>query len=221
MKVLVVEDEPRTASLLGQGLRESGFVVNVCRDGDSALALLRSERHDIVVLDVMLPKRDGWSVISNLRDDGDETPVIMLTALDAIENRVLGLSLGADDYLVKPFAFSELVARIRSLLRRASAVRETAAVYKDLWLDPETHQARRGGTRLDLTAKEFQLLQTLLRRQGTVLTRMQLAEMVWESDIDHDSNVIEVSIRRLRGKVDDPFEEKLIHTVRGRGYVLR
>jgi two-component system copper resistance phosphate regulon response regulator CusR len=220
MKVLVVEDEQKTASYLHKGLTENGFVVDVADRGELAVHLARTRGYDLLILDVMLPGCDGWSVLREIRGSGDQTPALFLSARDAVEDRVKGLELGADDYLVKPFAFSELLARLRSILRRASARQPSVVGVADLELDLIRHKARRGGRRLDLTPKEFALLSLLARREGEVLSRTLIAEQVWDVNFDSDTNVVDVHIRRLRAKVDEPSDRKLIHTVRGVGYVL-
>jgi len=220
MRILIIEDEIKTAAYLRKGLTEHGFVVDVSQDGAAGLHLARERDYDLVVLDVMLPQHDGWSVLADLRRDGAQTPVLLLTALDAVHDRVKGLDLGADDYLVKPFAFTELLARVRSLLRRGPVRTPEALHLADLEIDVLRHRVTRGGQRLDLTPKEFLLLSLLLRRTGEVLSRTMLAEQVWDMNFDSDTNVVDVAIRRLRQKVDDPFPCKLIHTVRGVGYVL-
>ncbi len=219
MKVLIVEDEAKTGDYLCQGLTENGFVVDLARNGVDGLHLAASGSYDVIVLDVMLPGRDGWSVLRELRKTHD-TPVIFLTAQDEVEDRVKGLELGADDYLVKPFAFSELLARLRTLLRRGRTVQAEVLHSADLQLDPVRRKVMRGSTRIDLTAKEFVLLHLLMRHQGEVLSRTLIAEQVWDMNFDSDTNVVEVAIRRLRAKMDDPFQQKLLHTVRGSGYVL-
>jgi len=220
VKILVVEDEKKAAAYLRKGLSENGFVVDVAPDGEDGLQMARSGGHDLVILDVMLPSRDGWSVLAALRRDGLQTPVLFLTAKDALSDRVKGLDLGADDYLVKPFAFSELLARVRSILRRGPNRREETIRRADLEIDLVRHRAARGGRRLDLTPKEFALLSLLARRTGEVLSRTAIAEQVWDMNFDGGTNVVDVHVRRLRSKVDDPFDRKLIHTVRGMGYVL-
>jgi two-component system copper resistance phosphate regulon response regulator CusR len=220
MKILVIEDERKTAAYLRKGLAENGFVVDIAPDGDGGLHQARDGDYDLVILDVMLPGRDGWSVIAGLRQAGKQTPALFLTARDAVEDRVKGLELGGDDYLVKPFAFSELLARVRSLLRRGPARQPEVVRVADLELDLVRHRAARGGRRLDLTPKGFALLSLLARRAGEVLSRTLIAEQVWDINFDSDSNVVDVHVRRLRSKVDDPFAKKLIHTLRGVGYVL-
>lgn len=221
MKVLVVEDELKTGSYLKQGLLEAGFVVDLAANGLDGLHLALTEAYDLAVLDVMLPGIDGWQVLQGIRRAGKDMPVLFLTARDQVEDRVKGLELGADDYLVKPFAFSELLARVRSLLRRGNKTKEAEVLRAaDLELDLLRRRVVRSGKRIDLTAKEFALLQLLLRRQGEVLPRSLIASQVWDMNFDSDTNVIEVAIKRLRLKVDEDFELKLIKTVRGMGYVL-
>jgi two-component system copper resistance phosphate regulon response regulator CusR len=219
MKVLIVEDEAKTGDYLRKGLTENGFVVDLVSNGMDGLHLALTGDHAVIVLDVMLPGMDGWSMLRELRKAKD-TPVIFLTARDEVEDRVKGLELGADDYLVKPFAFSELLARLRTLLRRGRNVQAEVLSIADLELDPVRRRVARGTTRIDLTAKEFALLYLLMRRQGEVLSRTFIAEQVWDMNFDSDTNVVEVAIRRLRAKMDDPFDRKLLHTVRGMGYVL-
>jgi two-component system, OmpR family, copper resistance phosphate regulon response regulator CusR len=221
MKLLVVEDDPKAARFLKKGLGEEGFVVDVCHDGEHGLQAALTGQYGLMVLDVMLPVMDGWGVIEEMRARACDTPVLMLTALDSVAHRIRGLSHGADDYLVKPYAFGELTARIRAVLRRKSVPAAQALSFEDLVVDTKRGFAERHGRKLDLTPKELQLLELLLEHQGEILTRTYISECVWEMTFDGDSNVIDVNIRRLRTKVDDPFERKLIHTVRGRGYVLR
>lgn len=220
MRILIIEDEQKAASYLRKGLTEHGFSVDVALNGEDGLHLARTEEYDLLVLDVMLPGRSGWSVIEELRRDGNEVPVIFLSALDAVHDRVKGLELGADDYLIKPFAFSELLARIRIILRRTPQRQSDRLHIADLELDLTRHRARRGGVVLDLTAKEFMLLSLLLHRRGEVLSRTAIADQVWGINFDSDTNIVDVAIRRLRKKVDDPFPKKLIQTIRGVGYVL-
>ena len=219
MKILVIEDEAKTAAYLRKGLTEHGMVVDVAPDGEDGLHLGLTSAYDLIVLDILLPLRDGWSVISELRRAGRLTPVLILTARDAVAERVKGLELGADDYLVKPFAFSELLARVQSILRRGPWRNLETLRLADLEMDLIHHRASRAGKRVNLTPKEFALLSLLVRRAGEVLSRTLIAEQVWDMNFDTDTNVVDVHIRRLRAKVDDPFELKLIHTVRGLGYV--
>ncbi|MFT3847371.1 MAG: heavy metal response regulator transcription factor [Propionivibrio sp.] len=221
MKILVVEDEVKTGDYLRQGLMEAGFVVDLVRTGPDGLHNALTEAYDLVILDVMLPGMDGWTVLQGIRKSGKETPVLFLTARDQVDDRVRGLELGADDYLVKPFAFSELLARVRTLLRRGARSKDAETLRAaDLELDLLRRRVLRAGKRIDLTAKEFALLELLLRRQGEVLPRSLIASQVWDMNFDSDTNVIEVAMKRLRAKVDDGFEPKLIRTVRGMGYVL-
>lgn len=222
VKILIVEDEPKTGSYLRQGLSEAGYVVDLLANGVDGLHLALEGAHDLVILDVMLPGIDGWQVLQELRRRGQETPVLFLTAKDHVEDRVKGLELGADDYLVKPFSFSELLARVRTILRRGknNHVETTMLTVADLELDLLRRRVSRGGKRIDLTAKEFGLLELLMRRHGEVLPRSLIASQVWDMNFDSDTNVIDVAIRRLRAKMDDPFEPKLLLTVRGMGYVL-
>jgi two-component system, OmpR family, copper resistance phosphate regulon response regulator CusR len=221
MKILVVEDDSKTAALMMAGLSKEGFDVVTCSTGEDGLDRVTATRPDLMVLDVMLPQIDGWDVLKRLRSDGNPVPVVMLTARDALEYRLKGLALGADDYLVKPFALSELVARIRTVLRRSAAVASSEIVFADLKIDARRHKVVRGQVQIDLTTKEFQLLELLLTHQGEILTREFISERVWDVSFDGDSNVVDVNIRRLRLKIDDPFPRKLIQTVRGRGYVIR
>lgn len=221
MKLLIVEDEPKTGQYLRQGLAEAGFGVELACDGLDGEHLALTGDFDLIVLDVMLPGRDGWQVLRAIRAAGLAVPVLFLTARDAVEDRVRGLEHGADDYLVKPFAFAELLARVRTLLRRGQGQpQETALRCAGLQVDLLRRRVERDGKRLDLTAKEFALLELLLRRQGEVLPKSLIASQVWDMNFDSDTNVIEVAIRRLRNKVDDGFAQPLIHTVRGMGYVL-
>ena len=220
MKILVIEDEVKTAKFLRKGLNEAGYVTDVAADGLEGLHLAQEINFDLVILDVMLPVLNGWQVLSRLRETERKTLVLMLTARDAVHERVRGFELGADDYLVKPFAFSELLARVRSLLRRSTSHAPETLRMADLEIDLLRHRATRAGHRLDLTSKEFVLLTLLARRAGEVLSRTQIAESVWDMNFDSDTNVVDVNVRRLRSKVDDPFALKLIHTVRGAGYVF-
>ena len=220
MKILVVEDQPRTGDYLRQGLVEAGFVVDLARDGLDGEHAALTQAYDLVVLDIMLPGRDGWQVLRAIRQAGLHTAVLFLTARDQLEDRVRGLDAGADDYLVKPFAFSELLARVRSLLRRGKTQEPALLRCADLEVDLLRRRVMRHRQRIELTAKEFALLEFLLRHQGEVLPRTLIASQVWDMNFDSDSNVIEVALRRLRAKIDEPFEPKLIRTVRGMGYVL-
>lgn len=223
MKLLVIEDETKLAEYLRKGLSEEGYTVDVAHNGIDGLHLATEVDYDLLVLDGMLPGIDGLAVLAALRQS-KQTPVLMLTARGQVEDRVKGLQSGADDYLLKPFAFSELVARIQVLLRRANPARgssePTLMKLADLEMDLLRRKAVRAGQRLDLTAKEFSLLSLMLRRQGEVLSRTELAEQVWDMNFDSETNVVEVAIRRLRGKLDAPFELPLLHTIRGMGYVL-
>jgi two-component system copper resistance phosphate regulon response regulator CusR len=221
MKILIVEDEPKTSEYLRQGLTEAGFIVDLARNGLDGHHLANTEAYDLIILDVMLPDIDGWRILESLRESGKQTPVLFLTARGSVDDRVRGLDLGADDYLVKPFAFAELLARVRTLLRRgASQAIDTSLAVADLELDLMRRRATRAGQRIQLTAKEFALLELLMRHQGEVLPRSLIASQVWDMNFDSDTNVIDVAIRRLRAKIDDPFDPKLIHTVRGMGYML-
>jgi two-component system copper resistance phosphate regulon response regulator CusR len=219
MRLLVIEDERKTGEYLKKGLEESGFVVDVASNGIDGLHLAMEDDYDLVVLDVMLPRLDGWGVVKQLRRK-KQTPVLFLTARDDIEDRVKGLELGGDDYLVKPFAFVELLARIRTLLRRSPAREVEHLSIGDLEIDVIRRRVKRAGQRIDLTPREFALLHLLAERRGEVLSRTQIASYVWDMNFDSDTNVVEVAIRRLRAKVDEPHTLKLIHTVRGMGYVM-
>lgn len=219
MKILVIEDERKTASFLKRGLSENGYNVDIAAEGEGGLHLAETGIYDLLILDVMLPGQDGWAVLSRLRRT-KTTPVLFLTARDAVADRVKGLELGADDYLLKPFAFSELLARVRSILRRGPSRVPERMRFADLEIDLARHHASRGGQRLDLTPKEFALLALLARHAGEVLSRALIADQVWDVNFDSGTNVVDVHIRRLRSKVDDSFEPKLIQTVRGVGYVL-
>ncbi|GJI94315.1 DNA-binding response regulator [Duganella caerulea] len=219
MKILVVEDEPKAGDYLVKGLRESGYVADLARNGVDGLALALEHDYDLIVLDVMLPQLDGWAVLGRLRER-KQTPVLFLTARDEVADRVKGLELGADDYLVKPFAFAELLARIKTLMRRGP-VREMELIrIAGLEIDVLRRRVTRHGDRIELTAKEFALLHLLAKRQGEVLSRTQIASMVWDMNFDSDTNVVDVAIRRLRAKIDDPYADKLVQTVRGMGYLL-
>ena len=220
MKILVIEDEPRAAEYLRQGLTESSYAVEVAHNGTDGLHAAANGDHDLVILDVMLPGIDGFAVLSALRTSR-QVPVLMLTARGQIDDKLRGFEMGADDYLVKPFQFPELLARVRALLKRGQPVTADPVLRAaDLEIDPVRHRATRAGQRIDLSAKEFALLTLLTQKTGEVLSRTQIASLVWDIHFDSDTNVVEVAIRRLRAKIDDAFEEKLIHTVRGVGYVL-
>lgn len=219
MRILVVEDEPKLGDYLHKGLTESGFTVDIARTGIEGRNMALEGTYDALVLDVMLPGIDGFAVLEAIRKS-KSMPVLMLTARDDIADRVRGLQGGADDYLSKPFAFSELLARIQALLRRGKLHEVTHYTLGDLKLDLSTRRASRAGQRLELTAKEFALLALMMRRQGQVLSRTLLAEQVWDMNFDSDTNVVDVAVRRLRAKIDDPFPKKLLHTVRGMGYLL-
>jgi two-component system copper resistance phosphate regulon response regulator CusR len=219
MKILIVEDEPKAGDYLVKGLQESGYVADLARNGVDGLSLALEIDYDLIVLDVMLPQMDGWQVLAKLRER-KETPVLFLTARDDVADRVKGLELGADDYLVKPFAFAEFLARVKTLMRRGP-VREAEVIrVADLEIDVLRRRVSRGGQRIELTAKEFGLLHLLAKRQGEVLSRTQIASMVWDMNFDSDTNVVDVAIRRLRVKIDDPYPLKLVQTVRGMGYLL-
>ena len=218
MKILIVEDEPKTGEYLRQGLSEAGYVADLVPHGTDGLHMALHGAYDLVILDVMLPGLNGWQVLAQLRAK-KETPVLFLTARDQVDDRVKGLELGADDYLVKPFAFSELLARVRALLKRGKPAAADALCVADLEIDPIRRRVTRAGQRMDLTAKEYALLLLFLRRQTEVLSRTFIAEQVWDMNFDSDTNVVDVAVRRLRAKVDDPFQQKLIHAVRGVGYV--
>lgn len=220
MKLLIIEDDRKAIAYLRKGIAEEGFAVDTALRGDDGLHLARTGDYDLIVLDVMLPGLDGWSVLAGLRAAGRQTPVLFLTAMDAVPDRVRGLELGADDYLVKPFAFSEFVARVRTILRRGTTRQKEVIRIADLEVDTTRFTATRSGRKLELTPKEFALVALMARRAGDVLSRTLIADQIWDMNFDSDSNVVDVHIRRLRAKVDDPFSSKLIHTVRGVGYVL-
>jgi two-component system copper resistance phosphate regulon response regulator CusR len=220
MRILLVEDDLKTGDYLKQGLSEAGYITDWVSDGLSGKHQALSEAYDLIILDVMLPVLDGWSVLSAIRQAGLTMPILFLTAKDEVDDRVKGLKLGADDYLVKPFAFAELLARIMSLLRRGSQREEDVICVADLELDLRRRRVTRAGQRIDLTAKEFALLELFMRRQGEVLPRSLIASQVWDMNFDSDTNVVEVAIKRLRSKVDQGFSPRLIQTIRGMGYVL-
>jgi len=221
MRVLVIEDEPGVASFIRQGLREAAFTVDVADNGDEGWHLAQTEHYDVIVLDLMLPGRDGFSILRDLRGSGRSVPVICLTARDEVEDRVRGLDLGADDYLAKPFSFSELLARIRALLRRGAKLATNPIAVGDLSLDVVTRQVRRANRRIDLSAREYALFEYLMRHEGEVVSRTMILEHVWDMNQDPLTNVVDVHINRLRKKIDHDFAKPLIHTIRGLGYVLR
>lgn len=218
MKILIVEDEAKTADYLKKGFSESGYSVEVAHDGREGEYMINEGHFDLIILDIMLPGLDGWQLLHIIRHTSS-TPVICLSARDAVEDKVRGLELGADDYLAKPFSFAELLARARKLLQRAPLREVTLYQLADLQLEPLSRRVTRAGTRIELTNKEFTLLQLLLSHQGEVLSRTYIASQVWHMNFDSDTNVVDVAIRRLRAKIDDPFQPKLIHTMRGMGYV--
>jgi two-component system copper resistance phosphate regulon response regulator CusR len=220
MRILLVEDEPRVARFVAKGLREQSYAIDIAGDSESALYQAEINDYDLIILDVMLPGRDGFEVCRELRERNVKTPVLMLTALDAVDDRVQGLDSGADDYLIKPFEFKELLARVRALLRRAREFRPPALQVADLTLNTANHTATRAGKRIGLTAKEFALLEYFALSQGRLLGREEIAEHVWDENFDPMSNVIDVYVRRLRKKVDEGFSRSLIHTRRGAGYVM-
>lgn len=221
MRILIVEDEVKTAAYLSKGLSEHGFVIDLAHDGQDGLFQALNSHYDLIILDVSLPKLDGWQVIETLRKTHPEVRILFLTARDSVEDRVKGLSLGADDYLIKPFAFSELLARIHTLLRRGMVQTQSSTIRIDnLQVDLLKHKVQRGSSRIDLTPKEFALLVFMMQHEGKVLSRTLIAERVWDINFDSDTNVVDVAIKRLRQKVDDGFEKKLIHTMRGMGYVF-
>ncbi len=224
MKILIVEDEHKAGEYLQKGLIESGYVVDLVRDGVDGLYHATSEEYDLILLDIMLPKLDGWQVLNTLRSSGIHTPVIMLTAKEQVEDRVRGFELGANDYVVKPYAFAELLARVQNVFRHHIAAQVVASPQTlrvaDLELDMIKRVASRAGQSMSLTAKEYALLELLMRKTGQVLSRTTIASLVWDMNFDSDTNVIDVAVKRLRSKVDKPFDKPLIHTVRGMGYKL-
>jgi two-component system copper resistance phosphate regulon response regulator CusR len=220
VRILLVEDEARVAGFIARGLREQAYAVDRAMDGEEAVYLASVNEYDLIVLDVMLPKKDGYAVCRELRASGLRAPILMLTARDAVDDRVAGLDAGADDYLVKPFDFKELLARMRALLRRSGPPRPAVARVADLTLDTASHAVERGGRRVNLTAKEYALLEFLMLHEGRVVGREQIAQHVWDDAFDPLSNVIDVYVKRLRAKVDAGFRPRLIHTRRGEGYIL-
>ena len=220
MRVLLVEDEPRIAGFIAKGLRERAYAVDVARDGEEALYYAGVNEYDLVILDVMLPIKDGYGVCRELRGSGFRSPILMLTARDAVDDRVAGLDAGADDYLTKPFDFKELLARLRALSRRSTEIRPEVIQVADLTLNPENHAISRAGRRISVTAKEYALLEFLMLNQNRVVNREQIAQHVWDENFDPFSNIIDVYVRRLRAKIDAGFAQPLIHTRRGEGYIL-
>lgn len=221
MRILVIEDDQSLNRIVSKHLREEGYAVDSCTRGDDGLDYIEGTAYDLIVLDWMLPGLDGISLLRQARACGCLSPVLLLTARDAVDDRVTGLDAGADDYLVKPFAFDELLARVRALLRRRGMVKQSRLVLDDLTLDTATHSVSRAGQKIALTSREYALLEYLLRNQGIVLTRSKIADHVWNYDFDYDSNIVDVYIRYLRKKIDRDFAHPLIHTVRGFGYVMR
>jgi heavy metal response regulator len=221
MRILVVEDEKKVAAFIKRGLEEEGYTVDVAYDGGEGVQLAENTSYDLLIMDVMLPKKDGLTVVKELRQAGRSTPVLMLTARDTTDDIVAGLDAGSDDYLTKPFAFAELSARVRALVRRSVMERGAELVFADLRMDPVSHQVWRGEREIDLTAKEYGLLELLMRNPNTVLSRNTIAEQVWEHTFDTFTNIIDVYVNYLRKKIDKGFDRRLIHTVRGQGYVLR
>jgi two-component system copper resistance phosphate regulon response regulator CusR len=221
MRILIIEDEKKTAAFLSKGLREAGFAVELADNGVEGLQLARTNQFDLLIVDVMLPFIDGWQIVAQLRKRGVRTPVLFLTARDSVRDRVKGLEMGADDYLVKPFAFTELLARIRSLMRRVPASEPDHLRIEDLEIDTRRHKVSRAGIPLNLTSKEFLLLHHLIRAGGEVVSREEIAQQIWDVNFPTGTNIVDVMVRRLRAKVDDPFEIKLVHTIRGVGYVFK
>jgi len=221
MRILVVEDDKKVAGFIKKGLEEETYAADVAYDGEDGLHLGSEGQYDLVILDIMLPKIDGLEILSQLRDQGRDTPILLLTAKDAVDDRVTGLNKGADDYLTKPFAFSELLARVRVLLRRGKAEVKTTLQISDLTLDLVSHNVNRGGDEIELTGKEYSLLEYFMRNQEKVLTRTMIAEHVWDYNFDTFTNVIDVYINHLRKKIDKGRESKLLHTLRGVGYIMK
>ena len=221
MRILVVEDEKKIADFIKRGLKEEGYAVDTSNDGENGFFLAKTNEYDLIILDLMLPKLDGITVCKKLRDEKILVPIVMLTAKDAVKDKVTGLDAGADDYLTKPFAFEELLARIRAILRKKSEQKETKLQIGDLSLDLQTHKVARAGKNIELTSKEYALLEYLMRNSGKVVTRTMISEHVWDIDFDTFTNVIDVYINYLRNKIDSDSKKKLIQTVRGRGYILK
>ena len=221
MRILVIEDEAKTATFLRKGLHEAGYEVETTEEGASGSERAQDKRFDLLIVDVMLPKKDGWTIVKELRSKNIRTPILFLTARDSVDDRVKGLELGGDDYLVKPFAFSELLARVRSLLRRSPGAEQEQLRISDLEIDTRRHRASRCGVALHLTNKEFLLLAHLVRCAGEVVSREQIAKQIWDINFPTGTNIVDVMVRRLRAKVDDPFQTKLVHTIRGVGYVFK
>ncbi len=219
MRILIVEDEPKTAAYVQRGLTEHGYAVDVANDGHDGLHQAVITNYDLILLDVLLPGIDGWTVLQSVRRQR-QTPVLVLSALDQVADRVKGLKLGADDYLVKPFAFSELLARVQNILRRRPAQRPPVTCIADLEIDALRHRVARSGERIDLTAKEYALLDYFVQHAGEICSRTLIAENVWDMNFGSDTNVVDVAVRRLRAKIDDPYDTKLIHTIRGVGYIF-
>lgn len=221
MRILVVEDDESLNKIIKKHLTESGYAVDCCFDGEEALSYMESMQYDCIILDWMLPKRNGISVLKEYRNQGFSSPVLMLTARDSVTDRVSGLDAGADDYLVKPFVFDELLARVRAMFRRKMEIKQSILMLADLTMDTATHVVTRGGKQISLTSREYALLEYLLRNQGIIQTRSQISDHVWNYDFEYDSNVVDVYVRYLRNKVDKGFGAQLIHTIRGFGYVMR
>ena len=221
MRILIIEDEKKMAAFLAKGLSEAGFETDVTDNGESGLKAALSRSYDLLIVDVLLPQKDGWEVVQEFRGKNSQTPILFLTARDSVRDRVKGLDLGADDYLVKPFAFPELLARIRSLLRRSPMQTERVLRIEDLEIDTQRNRATRAGVPLNLTGKEFLLLTKLARAGGEVVSRAEIMDQVWDVKFETTTNIVDVMVRRLRAKVDDPFEKKLVRTIRGVGYALK
>ncbi|MCF8720193.1 heavy metal response regulator transcription factor [Nitrospina gracilis] len=221
MRILIVEDEKKVAGFIKKGLEEETYAVDVATDGEEGQNLAEMNHYDLIILDLMLPKIKGLDVLAHLRTKNINTPIILLTAKDSVEDKVTGLNQGADDYLTKPFAFSELLARIRSLLRRGQSETKTVLQVGDLTLDLVSHKVKRGGEEIELTGKEYSLLEYFMRNAGKVLTRTMIAEHVWDYNFDTFTNVIDVYVNHLRKKIDKQYDHKLLHTLRGVGYVMR